>query len=168
MKGKYRIVVKNNRVVHGIQVRQQPMAQAKKLAHGVMNFFFESPRLFSVEFTAAAVQTVDRRKDAELIPARFHLIVLVSQHMTADIMTPPSITDVGCRAGKIGLEIQRFPGNQRVTAGRQHSIRKTQKTASIVLDFRMTYLLLSYYKMFIFFIIIDILEKGKTNEKYCV
>lgn len=35
--------------------------------------------------------------------------------MAADIMTPPSIADVGGCAGKVWLEIQRFPGNVGVS-----------------------------------------------------
>ena len=91
------------------------MTQTKEIIHCAAHFHTEVPRLFSTEGTVRAVQTVDRRKDSVLIPSCFKLIVTVAEHMAADIMTPPSVADVGGCAGKVWLEIQGFPGDVGVS-----------------------------------------------------
>ena len=82
------------------------MTQTKEIIHCAAHFHTEVPRLFSTEGTVRAVQTIDRRKYSVLIPSCFKLIVTVAKHMAADIMTPPSIADVGGCASKVWLEIQ--------------------------------------------------------------
>ena len=57
------------------------------------------------------MQTVDRGKYAILHPACRHIVITVSTIMTSDIMTPPSVADVGRGGGKFGLEVKRIPGN---------------------------------------------------------
>ena len=82
------------------------LGHSKDATHCAAHFHTEVPRLFSTEGTVRAVQTIDRRKYSVLIPSCFKLIVTVAKHMAADIMTPPSIADVGGCAGKVWLEIQ--------------------------------------------------------------
>ncbi len=90
------------------------MAQTQKVVHGVVNLSFKPPGLLAVKLVACAVKTVDRRKNAVLIPSRLQLVVLYSHHVSADIMAPPAVTDVGGRIGKIRLEVKGFPGNHRI------------------------------------------------------
>ena len=91
------------------------MAQAQEFIHRSAHLRLKAPGLLAVKLIFRAVQTVDRREHAELIPSSLQLIILVAVHMTADIMTPPAVTDVGSRTGKIGLELQRFPGDHRIS-----------------------------------------------------
>ena len=48
----------------------------------------------------------DRRIDAKLYPSYRHFIILISQHMTTDIMAPPTISYIRSRKCKIGLKIR--------------------------------------------------------------
>ena len=90
------------------------MTQSERIAHGHFRFFLKSPGFFSVKLAAGAVKPHDRRECAKLRPASHHLIVFVAQHMTADVVAPPAIADIGCGFCKIGLEIQRLPGCHRI------------------------------------------------------
>ena len=102
-------------VIHGIQIRNHLMTVAKCISHSSFCFFLESPWLFSVKFTAGAVETHNRRINSVLRPACFHFIILIPQHVTADIMAPPAVTYIGRSSRKIWLEIQRFPRSHRIT-----------------------------------------------------
>ena len=61
------------------------------------------------------MKTHDRRKDPVLCPAGGHLVILISKHMSADIMAPPSITDVGGCGCKVWLKIKGIPGNMSIS-----------------------------------------------------
>ena len=53
----------------------------------------------------------NRAEFAELYPADIKLIVPGAELMTADVMTPPCIADIGCVRGKIRLEIKTLPAD---------------------------------------------------------
>ena len=53
----------------------------------------------------------NRAEFAELYPADIKLIVPGAELMTADVMTPPCIADIGCVCGKIRLEIKTLPAD---------------------------------------------------------
>ena len=61
------------------------------------------------------MQTVNWGKYAKLYPAKCQLIVTIAKHMSADIVTPPAISNIGSCAGKIRLEIQGLPGYDTIT-----------------------------------------------------
>src|ERR1700758_5494364 len=51
----------------------------------------------------------DRTENSPLNPAQVKLRVDGSRHVTADIVTPVSIADVGCCGRKVRLESERLP-----------------------------------------------------------
>ena len=65
------------------------------------------------------MQAIDRTEHAELQPSEIQFVVFFSAMVSADIMTPPSIADVGCRCGKIGLKAERRPVDHRISAESQ-------------------------------------------------
>ena len=91
------------------------MAQSERIAHSHFCFFFEAPGFFSVKLAAGAVKSHNGRECTKLGPAGHHLIIFIAHHMTADIVAPPAIADIGCGFCKIRLKIQRLPGGHRIT-----------------------------------------------------
>ena len=73
------------------------------------------------------METVDGAKDTELYPSCVKLIVFDTHHMTADIMAPPGVSDIGCCNSKIGLIIQRGPCDKGI-AGEAERITLTSDT----------------------------------------
>ena len=61
------------------------------------------------------MQSVDRTERAKLVPAGFQMFVAVSTHVTADIVTPPSVADIRSGSSEIRLELQGFPRNNGVS-----------------------------------------------------
>jgi hypothetical protein len=55
------------------------------------------------------MQSQDRTKAAKLQPSRTQLIVFSAEHMTADIMTPPTVSDIASGSSKFWLESKRIP-----------------------------------------------------------
>ena len=53
----------------------------------------------------------NRAEFTELYPADIKLIVPGAELMTADVMTPPCIADIGCVCGEIRLEIKALPAD---------------------------------------------------------
>lgn len=51
-------------------------------------------RVFAQNMKACGMQTIDWAESAELAPARLQVLVPVSAHMPADIVAPPSVTDI--------------------------------------------------------------------------
>ena len=60
------------------------------------------------------METHDRRKYAQLIPAAFQLIIPIAKVMAANVMAPPAITNIGGCRSKVRLKIQSFPGNKAI------------------------------------------------------
>ena len=82
-------------IIHGIQVREELMPQFQAFAHDPFGHGIVVPRFFIDKQTAGRVQPIDRREYAVLHPARCQVVIPVSVKMAADIMAPPSVTDVG-------------------------------------------------------------------------
>ena len=116
-----RRILRPRAMIHGIQIGNQLMAQAQEIIHGRAHLRLKAPGLLAVKLIFRAVQPVDGRKYAQLIPAPLQLVVLIAVHVPADVMAPPAVADVGRRAGEIGLEPQGFPGDHRVS-GKAHGI----------------------------------------------
>ena len=102
-------------IVHGVQVRQHHMAQSQRTHHGIAHFRGEVPRLLAHELRIAGMQSVDRTERAKLVPAGFQMFVAVSAHVTANIVTPPSVADIRRGSSEIRLELQGFPRNNGVS-----------------------------------------------------
>ena len=101
--------------VHSVKIRNQLMTQFQEILHYCFYDLVVFPRFLSIERVVCAVQTVHWRKNTKLYPSCSELVVSVSQHMSTDIMTPPSKTDVAGICREIWLEFQTFPGNDRIT-----------------------------------------------------
>ena len=97
--------------VHGIQVREQAVAQAHEVADDQLRALVVRPRLAPIKQAVAAVEAEDRREHAKLNPAGIQLIVASAQHVAADIMAPPAVADVGGRGGEVRLEGERRPAD---------------------------------------------------------
>ena len=67
------------------------------------------------------MEPVDGRKDAQLYPADGQVVIPHATHVSADIVAPPSISDVGGIRSKIGLEGQAVPGDHCIS-GKSHRI----------------------------------------------
>ncbi len=102
-------------VVHGVQIGDHPVAETEKLPHHLMNLHGETPGLFPSEVPFGAVETVDGREHPELYPAQNQHIVPGSAHVSADVMAPPAVADVGGGAGKVRLKVQGRPGSHRIS-----------------------------------------------------
>ena len=91
------------------------MAQSEPCFHTFCCCIIIGPRLFLHPPGTGAMQTINGRKYAKLHPAQQKLHILVAAHMTADVVTPPAVTDVGRCSGKVGLKLQRFPSYGCIT-----------------------------------------------------
>ena len=101
-------------VVHGIQVRYQPVPQPEKIFHHICNVLPVSPGLLGVKLAVAGMKAHNRGEYAELEPTARHLVVLDPHHMTADIMTPHTVSDIRGRGCEIRLESKRSPGHDSI------------------------------------------------------
>ena len=91
------------------------MTQFQEILHYCFYNLVVFPRFFSIKRVICAVQTIHWWKDSKLYPPCSELVVSVSKHMSTDIMTPPSKTDVAGICCEIWLEFQTLPGNERIT-----------------------------------------------------
>ena len=103
------------------------MAHPQCLTHCQLCLLFKSPRFLAVKFTAGTVKTHNRRKNTILRPTGCHFIIFVTQHMSANIMAPPAISNIGSCIGKIRLKIERLPGNHCIP-GKSNRISVTSRT----------------------------------------
>ena len=103
------------------------MAQAQIFFHHTLRNLIEIPRFFSVKWIVGTVKAINRREYTKLYPSCHQFIITHTHHMSANIVAPPSITDVTGCAGKIRLEVQAVPGNNSVT-GKSHRIPMTSHT----------------------------------------
>ncbi len=113
-------------IVHGIQVRHQPVAQAQGFLHDCLGLRVIIPGLLAVKGIVTAVEPKNGRKGAQLQPAGCQFIIPDAHHVTADVMTPPGISHVGGADGEVGLEVQRSPGDKGI-ARKAHRIAVTAK-----------------------------------------
>ena len=67
------------------------------------------------------MQAVNGREHTQLQPPHLHFIIPITRLMTANIMTPCGVANVGRSCREIGLEIQGFPGHIGIT-GEAHRI----------------------------------------------
>ena len=108
-------------IVHGIQVRNQLMAQFQIPFHHFFGSRGVIPRFLSRKRTVGTVQAHNGGENAELHPAHRQLFVPVTVHMAADVMAPPAIPCVACVGREVGLKVQGFPGDDGVP-GKAHGI----------------------------------------------
>ncbi len=67
-----------------------------------------------MEGVLGAVQTEDGTEHTKLHPACVQFAVFDALHVAADIVTPPAVPDVGRRGRKVGLEVERLPGDDGI------------------------------------------------------
>ena len=91
------------------------MAQSQRTHHGIAHFRGEVPRLLAHELRIAGMQAIDRAERAKLVPTGFQMLVTIATHMTANIVTPPSVADIRRGSSEIRLELQGFPRNNGVS-----------------------------------------------------
>ena len=72
-------------------------------------------RLFRHRFIRRAVQAVDRTEYPELNVTHKQFIALFSHHVSAYIVTPPSVSDIACRERKVRQIRKRIPRDICIT-----------------------------------------------------
>ena len=108
-------------IIFRIKIGNKPVAQTEQgFCHGFRRGR-ALPRFFAHKLVCGGVQTVDRRKYAELQPADIKFVVLVAEMVSAYVVTPPRITDIGRRRGHIRLEFQARPRHGGI-ARKSHGI----------------------------------------------
>ena len=60
------------------------------------------------------MEAKDGRKAAELDPSGSQLRVVDTSSVAADVVAPPSVSDIGCCGSELGLEVQTGPLNMRI------------------------------------------------------
>ena len=88
----------------------------------------EKPRLLVVEFARRAVEAHYRREHPELHPSHLKLLVVRPEHVPADVVAPPAVTDIRRRGGKVGLEGEARPGDEGI-AGEAHRVAVAARAA---------------------------------------
>ncbi|OIQ88931.1 hypothetical protein GALL_291620 [mine drainage metagenome] len=101
-------------MVHGVQVRHQPVPQPEELRHDTRGLRGERPRLLGRELVRARVQPQHGRERAELEPPGRELVVLGPEEVPADVVAPPAVADVARRRGEQRLERERRPRDHGV------------------------------------------------------
>src|SRR6478735_2805569 len=61
------------------------------------------------------MQPQNGRERTELDPPGGQLVVLAAEHVAADVVAPPAVTDVRGGRGEVRLEVQGCPRHQRIT-----------------------------------------------------
>ena len=102
-------------IVHGIKIGHQRPSQAKEILGNRLRIPAVFPRLLPIKGIVGTMQTHDGRKYPQLYPTGKEGIIPHSPHMSPDVMTPPAVADIAGSGGKIGLKIQAFPGNHRIS-----------------------------------------------------
>ena len=102
----------------GVNIGDQTVPEPEG-CNGFVFYALMIPGLLAQHGTAA-VQPQDGGKYTELEPAQIELVIFRIAHVvTADIVGPMGIADVGSGVSKIGLEIQSVPGDSCITAEAQ-------------------------------------------------
>ncbi len=109
-----RLVLQRRADAHRVQVRQQTVAEPQELLHHGRALGPVQPRFLGRELAVGGMQPHDRGEDAELYPAGRELVVARPAHVSANVVAPPSVADVGSGAGKLGLELERGPAHDAV------------------------------------------------------
>ena len=106
-------------IIGAVQIRDQFMPQPQEVFRNGLYSAAALPGFFAHKIRIAGVQAVNGAENTVLKPAQIQFIILITLHMSANIMAPPSITSVGSCIGEIGLEIQAFPGTDGITGETQ-------------------------------------------------
>ncbi len=101
--------VRARSVIHCIEIRQQPVAKPHKFRSNGFNALWVLPRLLAHKLVWGWMKAHYRWKNTKLNPSEIQLIVLFAEAVTAYVMAPPCITDIGCGWGKVRLKIKRSP-----------------------------------------------------------
>ena len=80
--------------VHRVQVRNQAVTQNQCIAHNIAHGLLEIPRFLAHERRQTRVQSVNRAENTQLVPTRFQLFVAHAQHVSANIVAPPAVSDI--------------------------------------------------------------------------
>ncbi|RDA89013.1 hypothetical protein CP532_0605 [Ophiocordyceps camponoti-leonardi (nom. inval.)] len=117
--------------IHGVQVGNQAMAQLHKgddhLARSLAGSCRQLPWLLANPAILSRVQSKDGRKDAELDPSGGEMIVPVAEHMAPNVVAPVAKPDVARHGRKLGLEIERLPGDDGVAREANRGIDAGQR-----------------------------------------
>ena len=108
-------------IIHGIQIRNHPVPLPQGLPHDLSCLPLKPPGFLAVKLAFCAVKAHNRRINPKLGPSCRQFIILIALHMSADVMAPPAIADIGCHSRKMRLKIKGFPCRNRVP-GKSHRI----------------------------------------------
>ena len=100
---------------HAVDIGDQSVAQLHGGPRWDQRIFAKRPGSSILIGILGAVQPENGAEDSKLHPTRIQFWIFNPSHMATDIMAPPAKGHIGCRGGKIGLESQGFPGNDRIS-----------------------------------------------------
>ena len=105
-----------SKIVYRIQIRYKFVSESEIFCRDSFSLLTRFPRFFAHKLVAGRMQSVYRTEHAVLKPSEIEFVILISSVMTAYIVAPPGIADVGRRRSHIRLEIQSTPGHSAVSA----------------------------------------------------
>ena len=70
------------------------MTQNQCIAHGIAHGLLEIPRFLADKGRQTRVQSVNRAENTQLVPTRFQLFVAHAQHVSANVVAPPAVSDI--------------------------------------------------------------------------
>ena len=70
------------------------MTQNQRIAHDIAHGLLEIPRFLADERRQTRVQSVNRTENTQLVPARLQLFVTHAQHVSANVVAPPAVSDI--------------------------------------------------------------------------
>ena len=80
--------------VHRVQVRNEAVTQDQRIAHDIAHGLLEIPRFLAHERRQTRVQSVNRAEYTQLVPACFQFFVAHAQHVSANVVAPPAVSDI--------------------------------------------------------------------------
>ena len=93
--------------VHGVEVGDELVSEAKRVGHGGAGFCGEPPRFFAVPRIIGRVEPKDGGEDTQLDPTRSELVIAVAVEVATNVMTVNEISASGnCIQGEKGGAIR--------------------------------------------------------------
>ena len=70
------------------------MTQDQRIAHNIAHGLLEIPGFLAHKRRQTRVQSINRAENTQLVPTRFQFFVAHAQHMSANVVAPPSVPDI--------------------------------------------------------------------------
>ena len=70
------------------------MTQDQRIAHDIAHGLLEIPRFLAHERRQTRMQSVNRAEYTQLVPTRFQFFVAHAQHVSANVVAPPAVSDI--------------------------------------------------------------------------